>query len=82
MGSGKFKHLLMLISRAEEFYRVERSDMTAAVVAASRRNHGDVVKYILLKDFSVMPEETERLVDLTCAFQVGNINCTTISKAL
>ena len=44
--------------------------MTAAVVAGSKRNQSDIVKYILLVDFSIMPEAVDKLEDLTCAFQV------------
>lgn len=44
--------------------------MTTALLAASRGNHTDIVKYILLVDLSVMPEKPDKLEDLTCVFEV------------
>ncbi len=46
--------------------------MTTALLAASRGNHSEIVKCILLMDLSVMPETTDKLEDLSCAFEVNN----------
>ena len=47
--------------------------MTTALLAASKGNHRDIVKCILLTDISVMPEGTDRLEDLLCVFQVSAV---------
>ena len=56
--------------------------MTAALLAASRGNHSDIVKCILLMDLSVMPESTDRLEDLTCVFEVKMLTALTVSLFL
>ena len=44
--------------------------MTTALLAASKGNHSDIVKSILLADPSVVPEVTDQLEDHTCLFEV------------
>ena len=57
--------------RGKEFNQVDKADMTTALLAASRGNQKDIVKYILLADLSVMPENPDKLEDLTCVFEVN-----------
>ncbi len=44
--------------------------MTAALLAASRGNHSDIVKCILLMDLSVLPKTVDKMEDLACTLEV------------